>query len=519
MQFPAGNIEVSQLVLNDFPDRIALRGMGRSITTLHFQPSPGEWGFQITYAGEGTKTFLTAGASGADTRLRVYDATGFSSNSVVKLIDYSTDMAGNGSWPYDPRPNLHNGEFLRIEQSKPISAMLHLVTPVQSSVEYEVHKTSLAEDVVEGALQLPVISAEEFYTGSSIVLLPVGSAPVLATVTGVGDDSILLSEPVPQEMNAGTEVFTHVQVELVDAIHGLHLADFSVRFNGVDARGMLVSNVQDFLIERIAIYGGSWAGIRLDNCLDGDISQFLIAEGDQTRETGSGYGLQTYGCQAVNIHDGIIREHRRAIDLSGLHPSRLVRVYDNLLEGSSRIAGSTVAGIHGTAEHCDFSNNLLVGGRNGGLILRGNFITVHGNRFVGTHLAAIVIADGAYVTVSNNTVEGMKRWNVDSGGRWVGQFIRLRSQRAVQLISRGNTTFLESAHIRVENNVANARVWVMDDIVFRSGAPGEQAIVDIQAGSQIRLSLNSNAVNYDSLIIGEGDVFPEWDQVIWPSEQ
>lgn len=95
---------------------------------------------------------------------------------------------------------------------------------------------------------------------------------------------------------------------------------------------------------------------------------------------------------------------------------------------------------------------------------------------------------------------------MDSGGRFISQFIRLQSPHALHLVSRGNVAHIETTHIDVRGAVHDAIVWISDDIIFRSGAPGEQNIVVVHTGSSIMLNINSHAINYDNIYAGEGQV-------------
>ncbi|MBX2997178.1 MAG: hypothetical protein KF893_01615 [Caldilineaceae bacterium] len=513
---PPGPIELNTLILNRFPNHVHIVGAGRDITVLYPQEDIVRGQFVINGEREAATTFLMANGDGSDLRLRVHDASLFTPGSLVRIRDLSTDPLGNGSWPYDPRPRLNNGEFVTVHAVDGDLNELHLVTPLQSSQNYRVRATDVADPgSVQGDTEVPLVDTTGYHTGTEVVILQNSSIPHLAKIVSMRDNLLTIDSPLTADVDAGQPVMVHIQLRAHDAARGVRVAGLSIHVTKENSGGLILSHVDRFSIEQVAVYGAGWSGIWLSDCTNGNVSGFYIEGGDAHPNTGTGYGLQTYHCQWVDIHSGIVRGQRRAIDISGEHPSRYVHVRDNILEGSVLVPRATVAGTHGTAEYCDFTNNIIMGGQNGGLLIRGNHITIQGNSFVGTHLAAIVFADGAQWSVLGNVLQGMKRWSVDSGGRYVGEFIRLSSPRARHLISQGNTAYVDDNYLRVTPSVREAVVWSADNIIFRLR---NRSVVEIAEGASIRLSLDSRITNFGQIYSGAGEVLPDHSRVVWPAE-
>ena len=188
--------------------------------------------------------------------------------------------------------------------------------------------------------------------------------------------------------HSAKEPYIYVEVHSYTMTKGVHLANFTIQMKTTsgDFGGLTLMYLDGFSVDNVAVYGAGWAGIWLSECVNGVVANFLVQDGEFVGSS-MGYGVQTYGCQWIDIGSGIVRKQRRAIDLSGLHPSRFINVHDNLLEGSAIVQRSTVAGTHGTAEYCSFTDNIIIGGSNGGLLIRGNYITIKGNQFTGTDLS------------------------------------------------------------------------------------------------------------------------------------
>lgn len=506
---PPGDIELDTLMLSNFPDQVSIVGAGRDVTTLYPQETASGGQFGIEGNTTGATTFLVADADGSDVRLRVNDVNGLVVGDLIRIRDFSTDANGNGSWPYDARPGLYNGEYLYIKEVDTEHNEIHLVTPVQSSINYQVHATTVVSPgpLLPGDTIIPVADTTGYEVGTEVVIIQDREGAHIAKVVSMEETNITIDSPIGADVSVGNSVYIHVEVRSYAMTKGIRLADFSVQMKTTGAHfgGLTLSYLDGFSIDNVAVYGAGWAGIWLSSCVNGIVSNFLVQDGEFVGANTS-YGVQTYHCQWIDIGNGIVRKQRRAIDLSGLHPSRFINVHDNLLEGSEIVQYATVAGTHGTAEYCSFTDNIIVGAQSGGLLIRGNYITIKGNQFTGTHLAAIVLRDGAYWDVIGNVLNGQKRWSVDSGGRFVGEFIRLQSPHADHLVSRGNVAYVETTYIDVRGAVRDARVWVSDDIIFRPGAPGEQNIVLVNAGSSVVLNIDSHAINYDNIYAGDGQV-------------
>ncbi len=511
---PPGKIEFHHLRIENFPDNVSIVGAGRDATTLI--PQGGGYSGKNRLAAfiiEGRTTsvisYLMADAASSDNLLSLCGTYGFSAGDLIRIRDLSTGSEGNGSWPYDPRPGLFNGEYLYVKDTNHIRNELQLVTPVQSSVRYQVRNTTVvAPGASVGSYNLPVVRSDKFAKGTGIVVIQDDGTLHIATVVALNSNNFIqIDIPLTADVSSGKSVFVQLEVCKRSMAKGVGLANFSLRLKATDENngGIIISNLDGFTVENVAVYGAGWVGIKLTDCVNGNISNFLIQDGEFSGSK-TGYGLQTYNCQWVNIGYGIVRKQRRAIDLSGIHPSRYINVHDNLLEGSAVVEGSSVAGTHGTAEYCNFTDNTFIGGRSVGLIIRGNNITVAGNRFYGQQVAAILLKDGARWNVIGNVVDGYRAWGVNSGGRFAGEFIRLRSPRAVQLISRGNIVHLDNTHIDVRGEVRGASIWVSDDIVFGSSASGGRNIIFVHDGSSIVLDMNVHARGYDTLVKGKGNV-------------
>lgn len=511
VSLPAGDIEIYRVNASNLGDGVVLRGAGMGATVLHFQKDSSGAGITLRGAHTDVTTFLVEDADGADVKLRCFDVTDFVADGLVRLRDYSTDSAGKGSWPFNRRANMYNGEFLYTFYVDTVNDELDLDFSVQSSVNYEVHNIQVAAPgaAIEDVL-IPVTATGGYEVGAQVIIILDGGAYDIRTVGAVDPGvSITVTVGISANAGAGNQVYIHCEVRQIEMAKGLAVEDFTIQVPSPpsDSYGGLSASWWDNLkIERVAVYGGGLCGIAVGSCVNGAVENCVASDGDFAGCT-LGYGVLVEQSQWMTIGNIFSKNQRRAIDLAGGHPTRHTLVHDCILIGSG-VAAHSVCGTHGPAEDCDFANNIIAGGTSIGLYIRGNRINAKGNLFAGSHYTCILYGGGSagslqYSQVLGNTAQGCERYSVDSGNRWVSSFIRLLGSYTI-VHSRGNSLQLETQHTRVDGT--GNYISIADEIRFRPGAPGTQAIVNAEAAAAVELTLNSTVINMDTIATGAGTV-------------
>jgi len=515
VRFPVGDIELEMVLVRGVPTGVQLMGAGSGRTVLYFcDPAESstvemhnERRIGLGLEGSPPKrvTWLTSTARGGDRHLTVHDTGGIQPGDLIRITSFSCTEEGFGSWPYDPRPDLNNGEYAYVSDVSPRERSLTLVTAVQSSVPYVVASAKVGEPGARaGSAIVPVDSESPWADGTRIVVPLTEGGVAHSVIASTGDRSVTVESGLPGACPPGGRITNLVEVAEANMSKGLRIRGLSIVVSSEsdDLGGLGLRYFDDFAIEDVHVYGGTWVGIWLNNCVNGSVMDFVV-EGGELPGSGTGYGVQTYGSQWVRISDGLVRKQRRAIDLSGEHPSRMVTVNDCILEGSGVVDGATVAGTHGTAEGCTFTNNTIVGGNVAGLYIRGNDISVVGNTFIGTAGTAIFLLDGARWLVVANTVLGHAA-QIGSGCQSVPIFVKLHSPHGQLLQCAGNVGSVCWHHTWVGDRTTEVELHIADAIAFDRSVDGERSLVHASAG--VRVFLWCSSVPDVPLWSGEGTI-------------
>ena len=275
-------------------------------------------------------------------------------------------------------------------------------------------------------------------------------------------------------INAGTKVITldcglfddygvTTQIVKCDMIENIKVTNIKIVLpSGRDYSGLVIENALDVEIDGIQVKNGGLSSIGLGSVLWFDACNCKI---DDAFLTGYGYGIQTNGCQFGTIHHNKFRGFRRAIDISGIFPSRFIEVHDNYAIAEQVLEGGCY-GTHGCAEHVQFNHNTGIGAICG-IHTRGGEIDCNGNKFYNLVSYGFRITSGKNVRIKNNKLGSRQAWPT-ANKKPTTMFASIETNDFSvdgTLIIEGNDALIADRFIYLLNNFTVSTLFAKNNIV------------------------------------------------------
>lgn len=401
VQLPAGVIETN-VVSVTVGDNVSIVGCGMGVSILRHMKDTAD--ALLTLIGPTTtvaSTTLRATADPSDIALRVNSTTGFSANTHVYLRD-TTDVGANGSWPYDARPGIDNGEWCKVSAVDPGNLELDLSVSVQSSQQYPITATQ----VVEVAL------AENLTIRDFTIDVPVAE-------TGYNG------------LNVGY-------------IDNLRIERVEVRRSS--SSGINVNYCLHFLVAGCHIWGGedNYAvglgyGIQTNASQWGLITGCTIYRQRRTIDL-SGNWPTRFVNVAHNMLIGSYASNDRSV--TGTHGSAEYCAFI----GNTISGGGNTSGVYVRGNQITISGNHFVGVGAGAILLQdGKTHLITGNTLNG--MKRWSTGSGA-------------------SGRWCDRFLTVSGALLTYVMSAGNIVEVNDAHVLYNSVSTTCEIWIEDHVLF-----------------------------------------------------
>lgn len=209
----------------------------------------------------------------------------------------------------------------------------------------------------------------------------------------------------------------------------------------------------------------SFIGMLFDRCLDMYVTNCRV---ERANQAGTGYGMQTGGCTAVEFNSNYFYGCRRGIDISGIYPSHNCIVRNNTCDGGGLndagviIADQSGFGSHSPAVGTLYEGNMVRGCRDG-FVARG-FNEIYQNNVMyggpGSGSGAryfVTFTYGSNITIDGNKFianqfEGQTTSSSDVTSRLEAFcFVYLRAELGKVTITNNIADRVEQSFLRMEN--------------------------------------------------------------------
>jgi Pectate lyase superfamily protein/Right handed beta helix region len=211
-------------------------------------------------------------------------------------------------------------------------------------------------------------------------------------------------------------------VRKINAIENVTLRDFNIKLGGVGKAHNAIScnYTKNIIVSNLNIDGAEDTGVMLFNSYRPTVINNEISNSTSPSTIGNtGYGISVMdACKGVLLERNTFRNCRHGVAGGGTRPSVLVNVFNN------KAFGNKLAYPFDCHEPCfywTFKEN-LADGCYGGVVARGQYITVENNDIINSIGSAIKVESYTAVTnqfgivVKNNRIKNSNGFGIDVNG-------------------------------------------------------------------------------------------------------